>query len=210
MRIQVLSDLHLEYGGDIPPLAPGAEIVVLAGDLAPAKHRAIRLAAEIWKDAAHILYVPGNHEFHGSDIEEARRLLALDCGLYGVTLLDTAAVTIGDVRFIGATLWTDFRLDCRPGHRSGPGTGGVRDWLTQSRDTTAEAKARREAGKRFGDFTGLIRDWKSPEGDGLLTTGETARRHARDRAFIEAEIAAAHEAGLEAAVITHHAPSPAR
>ncbi len=43
----------------------------------------------------------------------------------------------------------------------------------------------------------------------MLTTGETARRHARDRAFIEAEIAAAHEAGLEAAVITHHAPSPA-
>ena len=43
MRIQVLSDLHLEYGGEIPPLAPGAEVVVLAGDLAPAKHRAIRL-----------------------------------------------------------------------------------------------------------------------------------------------------------------------
>ena len=132
MRIQILSDLHLESlprtcsgGGDIPPLAPGAEVVVLAGDLAPAKHRAVRLAAEIWKDAAHILYVPGNHEFHGSDIEEARRLLALDCGLYGVTLLDTEAVTVGDVRFIGATLWTDFRLYSRQGRRSGAGTGGV-------------------------------------------------------------------------------------
>ena len=206
MRIQILSDLHLEYGGAIPPLAPGAEIVVLAGDLAPAKHRAIRLAAEIWKDAAHILYVPGNHEFHGSDIEEARRLLARDCAACGVTLLDTDAVTIGHVRFIGATLWTDFRLYSRSAR--GPGTGGVRDWLAQSRDTTAEAKARREAGKRFGDFTGLIRDRDAPAGDGLLTTGETARRHARDRAFIEAEIAAAHEAGLEAVVITHHAPSP--
>ena len=111
MRIQVLSDLHLEYGGEIPPLAPGAEVVVLAGDLAPAKHRAIRFPAEVWAGAEHILYVPGNHEFHGSDIEEARRLLALDCADCGVTLLDTAAVTIGNVRFIGATLWTDFRLD---------------------------------------------------------------------------------------------------
>ena len=147
MRIQILSDLHLEYGGDIPPLAPGVDIVVLAGDLAPAKLRAVRIVAEIWNDAAHILYVPGNHEFHGSDIEEARRLLARDCADCGVTLLDTAAVTIGDVRFIGATLWTDFRLYSRSG-RPGSGTGGVRDWLTASGDTTAEAKAHREAARR--------------------------------------------------------------
>ena len=36
---------------------------MLAGDLVPAKLRAIRLAAEIRQDTAHILYVPGNHEF---------------------------------------------------------------------------------------------------------------------------------------------------
>ena len=41
---------------------------MLAGDLAPAKHRAIRFPAEVWAGAEHILYVPGNHEFHGSDI----------------------------------------------------------------------------------------------------------------------------------------------
>lgn len=206
MRIQVLSDLHLEYGGEIPPLAPGADIVVLAGDLAPAGLRAIRIPAEIWQDAAHILFVPGNHEFHGCDIEEARRLLARDCADCGVTMLDTASVTIDGVRFIGATLWTDFRFGIR---RPGAGTGGVRDWLTRSEQTTAEARAHREAAGRFSDFTGAIRDWGSSDGDGLLTTRETARRHARDRAFIEAEVAAAHEAGLEAAVITHYAPSPA-
>ena len=211
MRIQLLSDLHLEYGGEIPPLAPGADIVMLAGDLAPAGLRAIRLAAEIWRDAAHILFVPGNHEFHGCDIEEARHLLARDCADCGVTLLDTEAVTIDGIRFIGTTLWTDFRFGTR---RPGAGTGGVRDWLTRSEETTAEAKAHREAAGRFSDFSGLIRARTAPEG--LLTTAETARRHARDRAFIEAEIAAAHEAGpgstsgagLKAAVITHHAPSP--
>ncbi len=203
MRIQLLSDLHLEYGGEIPPLAPGAEVVVLAGDLAPAGLRSIRIPAEIWRDAAHILFVPGNHEFHGCDIEEARRLLARDCADCGVTLLDTEAVTIDGIRFIGATLWTDFRFGTR---RPGAGTGGVRDWLTRSEETTAEAKAHREAAGRFGDFNGLIRDRNGPEG--LLTTAETARRHARDRAFIEAEVAAAHEAGLKAAVVTHHAPSP--
>ena len=37
---------------------------------------------------------------------------------------------------------------------------------------------------------------------------ETARRHAEDRAFIEAELSKARDAGLAAVVITHHAPSP--
>ena len=148
--------------------------------MAPAKHRAIRFPAEVWAGAAHILYVPGNHEFHGSDIEEARPL-ALDCADCGVTLLDTAAVTIGHVTS-SATLWTDFRLEDRGGPRA--------------------------AGERLDDFTGAIRDREAPEGHGLLTTRETARRHARDLAFIEAESARAREAGLEAVVITHHAPSP--
>ena len=98
-------------------------------------------AADCDAGAAHILFVPGNHEFHGSDIEEARRLLARDCADCGVTLLDTEAVTIGHVRFIGATLWTDFRLYSRSG-RPGSGTGGVRDWLTRSG----------EHGQRFVDL----------------------------------------------------------
>ena len=189
MRLQVLSDLHLEYGGGVPPLASGVDVVVMAGDIAPAVQRAARFPAESWSGAAHILYVPGNHEFHGADIEDGRRLLARDCAECGVTLLDTAAVTIGDVRFIGATLWTDF---CLPSGADGP----------------PDAGAVRLAGDCLRDFSGHIRDASTP-GRTLLTPAETMRRHARDRAFIEAEIARAHAAGLEAVVITHHAPSPA-
>ena len=184
MRIQVLSDLHLEFGHGIPPLAPGAEIVVLAGDLAPAKRRSIRLAAEAWAGADRILYVPGNHEYYGDAIGRAQRTLALDCGLYGVTLLDTAAVTIGHVRFIGATLWTDFRLDGEP----------------------RELDAHLAVGRGLNDFAGAIRGAVEP--GRAFSTWEAAHRHRRDRAFIEAEIALAHEAGLEAVVVTHHAPSP--
>ena len=182
MRIQVLSDLHLEHGGAIPPLAPGAEVVVLAGDLAPAKRRAIRLAAEIWKDAAHILYVPGNHEYYGSRIGDAQHSLALDCARWDVTLLDTAAVTIGRVRFIGATLWTDFRL-----------YGEMR-----------ELDAHHLVGLGLNDFCGSIRgaSWRN------FTTWESAHRHAKDRAFIKAELAQAGKDGLETVVVTHHAPSP--
>ena len=182
MRIQLLSDLHLEFGGPgIPPLAPEAEIVVLAGDLAPAKRRAPRLAARAWKDAAHILYVPGNHEYYGSRIGEAQRRLALDCAEWGVTLLDRAAVTIGPVRFIGATLWTDFRLD-----------GEAR-----------EPDAHDAVGRGLNDFCGSIRTmaWRN------FTTREAAMLHLLDRGFIEIELAQAGKEGLTAVVVTHHAPS---
>ena len=61
MRIQILSDLHLEFDGNpIPPLAEGAELVVLAGDLAPANTHRIGDVAGTWSGARHVLYVPGN------------------------------------------------------------------------------------------------------------------------------------------------------
>ncbi len=81
------------------------------------------------------------------------------------------------MHFIGATLWTDFRLD---------GAG-------------SEPWAHRDVGENLADFTGAVRD-RTAEG-GLLTTHETARRHAGDRAFIEAELSKARDAGLAAVVI---------
>ena len=40
MKIQVLSDLHLERGGFVPEHHPAADVIVLAGDLAPYHRRA--------------------------------------------------------------------------------------------------------------------------------------------------------------------------
>ena len=79
-----------------------------AGDLAPIGAGAVRYAAEEWAEAKHILYVPGNHEYYGADIDRTRKQLAEECARYGITLLDTDAIVIDDVHFIGATLWTDF------------------------------------------------------------------------------------------------------
>ena len=186
MRVQILSDLHVEFDGNlIPALAPDAELIILAGDLAPVHTRRVGDIAKRWAGADRILYVPGNHEFYGSDIEVAERELARQCLEHGVTLLDRGAVTIDGIRFIGATLWTDFRLEA-----------GV----------LGEAWAHHEVGQAAPDFTGAIRDRNAPEG--LFTTQESARRHADDRAFIEAELEKAEASGLTPIVITHHAPSP--
>ena len=89
-----------------------------------------------------------------------------------------------DIRFIGATLWTDFLLE------------GV----------TGQAWAHLEVGQWLADFTGAIRHHGGR--DELFTTNESARRHAEHRAFIEGELERAEREGLKAVVVTHHAQSP--
>ena len=183
MRIQILSDLHLEFPGNtIPALAPDAELVILAGDLAPVVTHRVRDIARRWAGADKILYVPGNHEFYGSEIDVARRELARQCLQHAVTLLDPGAVTVEGTRFIGATLWTDFLLE---------GIAG-------------EAWAHLEVGQGLSDFTGAIRHHGGP--DGRFTPRESARRHAEHRAFIEGELEEAERSELTPVVITHHAP----
>ena len=56
----------------MPPIADGVDVVVCAGDLAPIGTDAVRYAAEEWSAARHILYVPGNHEYYGTDIDRGR------------------------------------------------------------------------------------------------------------------------------------------
>ena len=182
MRIQVVSDLHLEFHNPLPPVADGVDVIVCAGDLAPIGTGAVRYAAEEWAEARHILYVPGNHEFYGTDIDRARNQLAEECYSLGITLLDPDAIVIDDVHFIGATLWTDFLLD------------GI-----------AHEPGAHRAALGVSDFDGWIRN---EQGTGRFTTYESARRHAEERAFIEAELADAERDGTTAVVITHHAPTP--
>ena len=139
MRIQVVSDLHLEFHNPLPPVADGVDVIVCAGDLAPIGTGAVRYAAEEWAEARHILYVPGNHEFYGTDIARARNQLTEECYSLGITLLDPDAIVIDDVHFIRATLWTDFLLDGiareSVAHRAALGISDFDGWIRQQRGT---------------------------------------------------------------------------
>jgi hypothetical protein len=63
-----------------------------------------------------VLFVPGNHEYDGLDFDLAHDRLRETCARLGITWLerevlvwdDGAASKLGQVRFIGTTLWTDF------------------------------------------------------------------------------------------------------
>ena len=85
MRIQILSDLHVEFDADtIPPLAAGAELVILAGDLAPVHTHRVGDIAKRWAGAQRILYVPGNAGWKVSTTTVGRLLHELGYRLQSV------------------------------------------------------------------------------------------------------------------------------
>lgn len=120
MKIQLLSDLHLEvHPGFQPEPAPGADVLVLAGDVGSYQagsqldgdnfglERVSPLAAYAgWPTP--VLFVPGNHEYDAQDFDTAHARLRRTCARLGITWLERATVVLEGVRFIGATLWTDF------------------------------------------------------------------------------------------------------
>lgn len=105
MRLHVLSDLHLEHAPFTPP-AVDADVVVLAGDIAPGTAGVEWVHRQL--DGRPALYVAGNHEFYGSDLPGlSARMRAAAVGS-SVHVLENDAVVIDGVRFLGCSLWSDF------------------------------------------------------------------------------------------------------
>lgn len=111
MKLQLLSDLHLETETFDPEPAPGAELLVLAGDIDATWAGYERF--EGWP--VPVVVVAGNHEFDGREIDEAWPALREHCARLGFTLLqrERLVVTATDgqrVRIVGVTRWSDFDL----------------------------------------------------------------------------------------------------
>jgi predicted phosphodiesterase len=83
-------------------------VVVLAGDIWE-KGKGIHWARATWPDTE-IVYVAGNHEFYHGERNEVLQTLRVTANEMNVHFLDNDEVVIGGVRFLGATLWTDFNL----------------------------------------------------------------------------------------------------
>lgn len=125
MRICLISDVHFEindYALKVREFTPG-DVLIVAGDLTCARFfRPGRTDKEAKKHQKHFerflnsiaskfktcLYVVGNHEHYGSLFSETVDLLRSRLRDTNVVLLDNDTVTIDDVRFFGATLWTSF------------------------------------------------------------------------------------------------------
>lgn len=103
MRIHLLSDLHNEFG-PFTPQPVDCDVVILAGDI-DVKARAVEWARQVFSGP--VLYVLGNHEFYGGHLSHTlQKMRAAQDDR--VRVLERDEVILGGVRFLGATMWTDF------------------------------------------------------------------------------------------------------
>jgi predicted MPP superfamily phosphohydrolase len=123
MKIQILSDLHNEFlrngkrvpshqwSGSIPET--DADIIILAGDIDTGTKGVEWAILESERLGKPVLYVLGNHEFYGYEYWRLKENILKLCEGTQVFCLDSDVFTLDDVRFIGTTLWTNYKADVR-------------------------------------------------------------------------------------------------
>lgn len=219
MRIQLLSDLHLEVHPHwLPTLAPGADLLVLAGDIGSYQPGSRIEGADFglqkfsplpsatgpgWPTP--VLFVPGNHEYDMLDFDATRSRLRETCERLGIHWLDretlyaadiaglNAAAAAEPVRFIGTTLWADFDA-------LGP---------TDPRSPTALSDQIKARQKAFRAANWYLRQIRTTRHEAPMLAEQV-----RDEALVcfdwlRGALALPHRHGIEGktAVVTHFAPS---
>ena len=111
MKLQIMSDLHLEFSA-FEPISSDADVIILAGDIAKGD-KGVFWAREAFPGKP-VVYVPGNHEFYGTQRKETLAMIHIAGRQTGVHVLDKNEFILDgetdSVRFLGCTLWTDFLL----------------------------------------------------------------------------------------------------
>ena len=131
MKIGVCSDLHLEFGDLNLKNEDNVDVLILSGDILVESdlqiydRRQIEMGfmqarsvsfheffQRVCFQFPHVIYVAGNHEHYHGDfahtISNLKRKLAHHTNLH---ILDREVFDLGDVRFIGSTLWTDMNKE---------------------------------------------------------------------------------------------------
>jgi hypothetical protein len=177
MKIALMSDLHLSVQ-PMPAPRVDADVVVLAGDL----HRpagAIEWARQFGDTPT--LFVAGNHEFYGGDLVGTLHELHRQAKGSSVRVLENDVWYHQDVRFLGCTLWSDYRLYDSPQHRE---------------------QGLQQASAMVRDFSRIR---VAPDFDELFTPAVAQLLFDRSVAWLERQFAVSHEGPT--VVITHFAPA---
>ena len=208
MNIQLLSDLHLESNPHFTPHpAPGADLLVLAGDIGSYQNGSQLLTLGVadfglarfsplpvaqggaaWPTP--VFFVPGNHEYDGLDFDEAHARLRTACERLGIIWLERQTVVLQGVRFIGCTLWTDF--DALTTEQAFTGTVTLAEQLRMRGKALRAANYYLKKNHSLRGGTPLLADAVREEG---LTSQAWLRR------------ALAEPFAGKAVVVTHFAPS---
>jgi len=124
MKIAIASDVHLEFGDLILKNEENADVLILSGDICVAAdfrksdpygivsygktERYTDFFIRCANEFKNVIYVAGNHEHYNGDYAETFTILRNYLGhIPNLHILDKEHVTLGNVTFIGGTLWTD-------------------------------------------------------------------------------------------------------
>lgn len=134
MIVALGSDIHLEFGDINLVNDGGAEVLILSGDIMVAQdlhdhteekvlvaatldsmtsrqQAALRyrdFLSQVSKEFPHVIYIAGNHEFYHGKFDGSLIDLRNECAKFpNVYFMEDDTKQIGDVTFIGCTLWTD-------------------------------------------------------------------------------------------------------
>jgi len=181
VRIQLASDLHLEFfEGAFPgecTLSPAhqADVLVLAGDIGQAAR-----GLELFKNwPVPVLYVAGNHEGFGACWSAVLAELRASAEGSPVRFMERDVADFGGVRFLGCTLWTDYRL----------------------RTDRTQRQLMENAELRISDHRRIT----NADGSRFLPS-DALREHEQSRRWLESELAKPYDG--KTVIVTHHGPHP--
>lgn len=186
MRIHIISDLHLEFTKNLFIYnQPDCDVIIISGDLHPITKDCIGLDWLIKNTDKPIIYVAGNHEYYNypKHIDELEDLLRqqLSSSKYDrINFLQNENIIIDGVKFIGATLWTDYNLTGNP------------------------EMSMEYAGLYMNDFRHI--NFDTPTNNGIEKAKKFAKIHRESLEYIISELSIPFEG--KSVVITHHCPSP--
>ena len=135
MKIQLCSDLHLEFADVMIKNNTGADVLILSGDIMVADDLRNQPADLSWADLpenghgrakrtmryrdflqrvslqfSHVIYVMGNHEHYHGHFDQSVKYIRDTINylnIHNIYVLDRDTKKIDDVTFVGGTMWTD-------------------------------------------------------------------------------------------------------
>ncbi|MEH6691077.1 MAG: metallophosphoesterase [Pseudorhizobium pelagicum] len=194
MKAWIISDLHV-HSTRLPDdfVIPEADVCLCAGDVSGIIEMSLDFLSRHIAPRMPVVMVLGNHDYYGTTIAEALKV-AKHGSNDAIRILENETLVLGEVRIIGATLWTDFEIEY--------GVEGSELPLPERK-----AHAVGVCKRYMTDFHAIFRsDWHDQGMPGLLTAKELTDRHTESREFIITELAKSFDG--RTVVLSHHAPLP--
>jgi len=110
MKIQFCSDLHLEMRNNYLLEHTDSDVIVLAGDISTGLRGVDFAGALSISHNKEVIIIAGNHEYYRHDYFDLLSQMRIEVEKYPrCHFLECDELILGDIRFLGATLWTDYR-----------------------------------------------------------------------------------------------------